>query len=68
MEEGIEVSERLLVVAGLLWTGVGEDGDNPAILVQRRSPRADHGAEMLELPGGKVEMGESPQKALQREL
>jgi 8-oxo-dGTP diphosphatase len=38
------------------------------VLVQRRAPRALHGAGCLELPGGKIERGESPAAALQREL
>jgi 8-oxo-dGTP diphosphatase len=53
---------RLVVVAGLVWLGPGE------VLLQRRSPSAAHGAELLEFPGGKVERGESPRDALTREL
>lgn len=53
---------RLLVVAGLVWLGAG------ALLVQRRSATASHGAGMLELPGGKLERGESPRAGLRREL
>ncbi|MFO7566639.1 MAG: NUDIX domain-containing protein [Enhygromyxa sp.] len=52
---------RLLVVAGLVWLGT-------RILVQRRPPTASHGAGMLELPGGKLERGESPRVGLAREL
>jgi 8-oxo-dGTP pyrophosphatase MutT (NUDIX family) len=52
---------RLLVVAGLVWL-------DTRLLVQRRSPSASHGASMLELPGGKLERGESPREALMREL
>ncbi len=52
---------RLLVVAGLVWLGT-------RLLVQRRPPTASHGAGMLELPGGKLERGESPRAGLIREL
>lgn len=52
---------RLLVVAGLVWLGT-------RILVQRRPSSASHGAGMLELPGGKLERGESPRAGLAREL
>lgn len=52
---------RLLVVAGLVWL-------DTQLLVQRRPPTASHGAGMLELPGGKLERGESPRAGLLREL
>ncbi|MBC8066791.1 MAG: NUDIX domain-containing protein [Deltaproteobacteria bacterium] len=53
---------RLLVVAGLVWL-------SPArLLVHRRAHAARFGAGMLELPGGKIEPGESPERALAREL
>jgi mutator protein MutT len=53
---------RLVVAAGLVWL------DPSQILVQRRSAKAPYGAGLLELPGGKVEPGESPVAALRREL
>jgi 8-oxo-dGTP pyrophosphatase MutT (NUDIX family) len=52
---------RLVVAAGLVWLGT-------QLLVQRRPARARHGAGALELPGGKLERGESPRAALVREL
>jgi 8-oxo-dGTP diphosphatase len=52
---------RLLVVAGLVWLGT-------RLLVARRPPSASHGAGLLELPGGKLERGESPAVGLRREL
>jgi 8-oxo-dGTP diphosphatase len=52
---------RLIVAAGLVWV-------RERVLVQRRSRRASHGAGRLELPGGKVEHGENPRRALVREL
>lgn len=53
---------RLIVAAGLVWLGPHR------LLVQRRPAGARHGAGALELPGGKVEPGESPRAALRREL
>ena len=53
---------RLIVAAGLVWL------DSGRILVQRRPDRAPHGGGLLELPGGKVEPGEAPSSALEREL
>ncbi len=53
---------RRLVAAGVVWLGPR------LILVQRRAAGARHGAGMLELPGGKIEPGESPRAALRREL
>jgi 8-oxo-dGTP pyrophosphatase MutT (NUDIX family) len=52
---------RLLVAAGLVWHPSG-------ILAQRRAEGSGHGAGRLELPGGKIERGESPRAALAREL
>lgn len=52
---------RLLVVAGLVWL-------DTRLVVQRRPPTASHGGGMLELAGGKLERGESPQAGLRREL
>jgi 8-oxo-dGTP pyrophosphatase MutT (NUDIX family) len=56
------VQPRLIVAAGLVWLGPHR------LLVQRRPAGARHGAGALELPGGKVEPGESPRAALRREL
>lgn len=53
---------RLVVAAGLVWLGPHQ------LIVGRRSGGAGHGAGCLELPGGKVELGESPRIALRREL
>jgi 8-oxo-dGTP pyrophosphatase MutT (NUDIX family) len=53
-----------VVAAGLIWVA----HDPASLLVQRRSARAAHGAGLLELPGGKLERGESPRDALAREL
>ncbi|MCA9516212.1 MAG: NUDIX domain-containing protein [Myxococcales bacterium] len=53
---------RLLVVAGLIWL------DAERLIVQRRAHDAQHGAGHLELPGGKIELGEAPASALAREL
>jgi 8-oxo-dGTP pyrophosphatase MutT (NUDIX family) len=60
-DEDAGIGPRLLVVAGLVWLGT-------QLLVQRRPATASHGAGMLELPGGKVERGESPRAGLRREL
>lgn len=54
--------ERLVVAAGLVWL------DRARVLLQRRAATASHGAGLLELPGGKVELGEAPTTALAREL
>jgi len=54
-------SSPLLVAAGLVWW-------RGQLLVQRRSPKAQHGAGLLEFPGGKLETGEAPREALEREL
>jgi len=58
----VRSADRLVVVAGLLWVG------NDHLLVQRRAATKRHGANMLEFPGGKVELGEHPHAALSREL
>ncbi|EDM74328.1 NUDIX hydrolase [Plesiocystis pacifica SIR-1] len=57
-------SPRLVVAAALVWL----DLDPATLLVQRRAPEARHGAGKLELPGGKLERGEAPRAALEREL
>lgn len=57
-----DASQRLLVAAGLVWLSRGR------VLLQRRSDGAAHGAGCLEFPGGKVERGEAPARALSREL
>ncbi|MFJ4769244.1 (deoxy)nucleoside triphosphate pyrophosphohydrolase [Streptomyces uncialis] len=54
------MSERVVVVAGALY-------DGERLLAARRSAPADL-AGRWELPGGKVERGESPTAALVREL
>jgi len=48
------------VVAAILRQG-------RSILIARRAPEIDHGG-LWELPGGKVEPGESPEAALEREI
>lgn len=54
---------RILVVAGLI-----DDGASTArYLIAQRRP-GDHLALQWEFPGGKVELGEEPSLALQREL
>jgi 8-oxo-dGTP diphosphatase len=52
--------ERTLVVAGILF-----DGDR--VLISQRKLDAHLGG-MWEFPGGKIEAGESPRAALEREL
>jgi 8-oxo-dGTP diphosphatase len=54
-------SGRLRVAAGIVWL-------HGRIIVQRRPPGSSHGAGRLELPGGKLEPGESAEQALAREL
>ncbi|HEY8375405.1 MAG TPA: NUDIX domain-containing protein [Nannocystis sp.] len=58
----VPTQPRLVVAAGLVWLAPTR------LLVQRRPKTAPHGAGALELPGGKVEPGEAPRAALQREL
>lgn len=51
----------LRVAAGIVWW-------RARVVVQRRPPAASHGGGRLELPGGKLEPGESAVAALAREL
>jgi 8-oxo-dGTP diphosphatase len=60
------VSAPTLVVVGWVPYGEGAQGE-PTYVVTRRAP-GTHLAGAWELPGGKVEAGESPQEALAREL
>ena len=55
---------KLIVVGALRAHGASRQG---AIVVTRRHPK-DHMGGYWELPGGKVERGESPVEALEREL
>jgi len=55
----------LVVVAALAERGLPE-GDR-AVFLARRAPSERHGG-LWELPGGKVEPGETPEEALLREL
>jgi 8-oxo-dGTP diphosphatase len=58
--EAIPVRSRLLVVAALIW-------QQGRVLLSRR--RVDQAMpNMWEFPGGKVEAGESPEGALEREV
>lgn len=60
------MSAPTLVVVG--WVAHGEDPHGePTYVVTRRAP-GTHLAGSWELPGGKVEAGESPREALVREL
>lgn len=51
---------QITVVAGLLV-------ENGKFLIARRHPKDSHGG-LWEFPGGKVELGESPEQALVREI
>jgi 8-oxo-dGTP diphosphatase len=55
-----------IVAVGLVAHGAPPDGE-PTYLVQRRS-QGTHLPGLWELPGGKVEPGEAPHRALEREL
>lgn len=52
----------LEVGAALVWSAPGR------ILVQRRPANASFGSGALELPGGKIEAGETPKAAVVREI
>ncbi len=56
----------LLIVAGLVQHGATAGGE-PTYVVTRR-PDDVHLPDAWELPGGKVELGEAPARALVREL
>lgn len=58
------MDERIVVVGAALFDG---DGDDARLLAARRSAPPEL-AGRWELPGGKVEPGESPDAALVREL
>ena len=58
--EDMDYNKRLLVVAGVIIK------DNRIMLCQRR-PEVHNGLKW-EFPGGKLEPGESPEQALEREL
>jgi 8-oxo-dGTP diphosphatase len=60
--ERVDQRSPLLVAAGLVWR------PDDVLLVQRRRADAGHGAGRWELPGGKLEPGEHPERALAREL
>lgn len=57
---------REILVVGALYRGQNQDGQT-TWLIARRSPTEKH-AGFWELPGGKVEAGETPAQALAREL
>ena len=57
---------RLVVVAGLIRGP--EDGPNADRYLISRRPSGTHLAHSWEFPGGKLELGESPEAGLQREL
>jgi 8-oxo-dGTP diphosphatase len=62
ISDGIDVASMpLLVVAAVLVDR------NQRVLVQRRPPRTSM-AGLWEFPGGKIEVGETPEAALAREL
>jgi 8-oxo-dGTP diphosphatase len=56
------VSRRILVAAGLI------EGPERGVYLITRRPAGSHLADAWEFPGGKIENGESPEAALQREL
>ena len=62
MSEGREYP--ILVVAAVIFSD-----DNQRVLLERRAPNGVAGLDdMWDLPGGKVECGEEPDAALQREI
>lgn len=56
------VERRIEVVAGVIWSP-----QRDAVLLSRRHPD-QHQGDRWEFPGGKIEAGETPAAALQREL
>lgn len=58
----MDMSDRVVVAGALVWLSESR------VLLQRRPWTNKHGAGALEFPGGKVELGESPRAALEREL
>ena len=60
------MSAPTLVVVGLV--GHGHDVDGAPLYVVTRRPQGVHLAGQWELPGGRVEDGETPEEALRREL
>lgn len=55
-------TRRFIRVVGAAFT----DGQNRVLIVRR--PPGDTGAGLWEFPGGKIEVGESPEQALHREI
>jgi len=55
--------DHIHVVAAIIW----EQGDSQRFLIAQRQ-KGKHLQDYWEFPGGKLEVGESPRQALQREL
>lgn len=59
--------DHIHVVAGIIWQqGNPPSGKRKFLIAQR--PKGKHLEDYWEFPGGKLEPGESPWQALQREL